>query len=60
MWWQALVAVGIIGVVTFVISFVGVLIGKRFGDKLGSKAEIVGGVILIAIGIEIFVTGVFF
>lgn len=58
-WWQALVAVGIIGVVTFAISFVGVLIGKKFGDKLGSKAEIVGGVILIAIGIEIFVTGVF-
>ena len=59
-WWQALVAVGLIGVVTFGISLAGVFIGKKFGDKLGSKAEIVGGVILIAIGIEIFVTGVFF
>ncbi len=58
-WWQALVAVGIIGVVTFGISAAGVFIGKKFGDKLGSKAEIVGGVILIAIGVEIFVTGVF-
>lgn len=59
-WWQALIAVCLIGVVTFGISLAGVLIGKKFGDKLGSKAEIVGGVILIAIGIEIFVTGVFF
>lgn len=59
-WWKALVAVGLIGVVTFGISLAGVFIGKKFGDKLGSKAEIVGGVILIAIGIEIFVSGVFF
>lgn len=57
-WWQALIAVGIIGVVTFAISFAGVFIGKKFGNKLGSKAEIVGGVILMAIGIEIFVTGI--
>lgn len=59
-WWQALIAVGLIGVVTFGISLAGVFIGKKFGDRLGSKAEIVGGVILIAIGIEIFVSGVFF
>ena len=59
-WWQALLAVGIIGVVTFGICVVGVFIGKKFGDKLGSKAEIVGGAILIAIGVEIFVSGVFF
>lgn len=57
-WWQALTAVGIIGVMTFGISLAGVFIGKKFGDKLGSKAEIVGGVILIAIGIEIFLTGI--
>lgn len=59
-WWQALIAVGLIGVVTFGISLAGVFIGKKFGNRLGSKAEIVGGVILIAIGIEIFVSGVFF
>ena len=54
------VATGIIGVVTFAISLAGVFIGRKFGDKLGVKAQIVGGVVLIAIGIEIFVTGVFF
>ena len=59
-WWQAMLAASIIGVVTFGISLAGVFVGRKFGDKLGSKAEIVGGVILIAIGIEIFVTGVFF
>lgn len=59
-WWQALLAVGLIGIVTFGISLAGVFIGKKFGDRLGSKAEIVGGVILIAIGVEIFVSGVFF
>lgn len=59
-WWQALIAVCLIGVVTFSISLAGVFIGKKFGDRLGSKAEIVGGAILIAIGVEIFVSGVFF
>ena len=57
---QALISVGIIGVVTFAISLGAVFIGKKFGTSLGNKAEIVGGVILIAIGIEIFVKGVFF
>lgn len=59
-WWQALISVAIIGVVTLGISLAGVFVGKKFGDKLGGKAEIVGGVILIAIGIEIFVSSVFF
>ena len=34
-------------------------LGKRFGTRLSNRANILGGVILIAIGIEIFVTGVF-
>lgn len=59
-WWQALVSVAIIAVVTFGISIAGVFVGKKFGDRLGSRAEIVGGVILICIGLEIFITGVFF
>ncbi len=59
-WWQALISVSIIAVVTFCIAILGVFIGKKFGDYLGSKAEILGGVILICIGIEIFVAGVFF
>lgn len=59
-WWQALISAGIIAVVTFGISVAGVYIGKKFGNRLGSRAEIVGGVILICIGLEIFITGVFF
>lgn len=48
----------IIGGVTFCICVAGVLIGKKFGTKLGSRASVLGGVILILIGIEIFVTGI--
>jgi putative Mn2+ efflux pump MntP len=39
---------------------IGLLIGKNFGTKLSGKANIFGGIILIIIGIEIFVKGVFF
>lgn len=56
---QALIACLLIGVVTFFICFAGILIGKKAGTKLAGKAGILGGVILIAIGIEIFVTNVF-
>ena len=50
----------IIAIVTFVISVLGVIIGKKVGTKLGWKADVLGGVILIGIGLEIFITGVFF
>lgn len=43
----------IIGVVTFLLSLVGVYIGKQVGHLFESKMEIVGGVILIAIGFKI-------
>lgn len=49
----------IIAVVTFVICMAGLIIGKQFGTKFAGKATILGGVILITIGFEIFVTGVF-
>lgn len=49
----------IIAVVTFVICMGGLFIGRKFGTKLSNKAAILGGVILIFIGIEIFITGVF-
>ena len=49
----------IIGAVTFMICMIGLLLGKKFGSYF-KKAEIIGGIILIAIGIEIFVKGVFF
>ena len=55
---EALISVGIISLVTFVICFAGVNIGKAFGNKLSSKSQIFGGVILILVGIEIFVTGI--
>lgn len=48
----------IIGVVTFGICMGGLTIGKKFGTKLAGKASILGGVILIAIGLEIFITGI--
>lgn len=56
---MALVSAVIIALVTFVICVAGLLIGKRFGTKLSNKATIFGGIILILIGIEIFVTGFF-
>ena len=59
-WWKALISAGIIAVVTFAICLAAVYLGKKFGNKLGNKAQILGGVILIAIGLEIFITGVFF
>ena len=55
----ALAAALIIAAVTFVICMAGLAIGKKFGMKLAGKAQILGGIILIGIGIEIFVTGVF-
>ncbi len=58
-WIMALVAAAVIAAVTFVICAAGVLIGKKFGTKLAGKASIFGGVILIAIGLEIFISGLF-
>ncbi len=49
----------IIGIVTFVICLAGLVIGKKAGTKLAGKASILGGIILIGIGIEIFISGVF-
>ena len=57
---MALAASLIIAAVTFAICITGLLIGKKAGDKLGSKATLIGGLILVGIGIEIFVKGIFF
>lgn len=68
---EAIVSVCIIAAVTFIICFIGVFIGKNIVSKLGkrscgeskkleSRAEIFGGAILLAIGIEIFISGMFF
>lgn len=56
---MALVCVVLIAAVTFIICMGGLEIGKQVGTKLSGKAAILGGVILIFIGIEIFVTGIF-
>ena len=55
---QALIEALIIGVMTFVICMVGLVIGKKFGTMLAGKATVLGGVILLVIGLEIFITGI--
>ena len=51
------IVVLIIGIVTFLISGIGVFIGTIFGNKYKKPAEIAGGVILILIGLKILLTG---
>lgn len=55
---QIVPAIIFIGVVTFVFSAVGIKIGSIFGTKYKSKAEFIGGVILILIGLKILLEGV--
>ncbi|MBQ7373260.1 MAG: manganese efflux pump [Clostridia bacterium] len=55
---HAVVCVSIIAVVTFACCLLGVELGKNFGTKFSNKATIFGGIILILIGIEIFITGI--
>ncbi len=55
----ALLEAAIIGVITFFICCGGIYIGKKAGTSLSGKAGIFGGAILIFIGIEIFIGGVF-
>ena len=56
---SALTEAVIIGAVTFGICVLGVKLGKRLGLKLAGKASVFGGIILVLIGLEIFITGVF-
>lgn len=56
---MAVAAALIIGVLTFFICFFGLDLGKRFGTIFSNKATIMGGIILIVIGLEIFITGMF-
>lgn len=55
---MAFICAIIIAIATFVICVIGLLLGKVFGTKFSNKAEIIGGIILIAIGIEIFISGI--
>lgn len=56
---MAFVCALIISGVTFAVCMAGLIIGKKFGTKFSNKATILGGVILIVIGLEIFIAGVF-
>ena len=58
-WFEAVLACLLIGVVTFFICFAGLFIGKKAGTQLAGKAGILGGVILLFIGLEIFITSFF-
>ncbi len=53
-------AVSMIGATTFILSAVGVKIGNVFGTKYKSKAELVGGIVLVAMGIKILIEHLFF
>ena len=46
-----LFSITIIGIITFILSFLGVIIGNKFGDRFQNRAELAGGIILIIIGI---------
>jgi len=57
---QALASSLIIGAVTMLICLAGLKIGRRLGEVLAGRASILGGLILIGIGLEIWIKGVFF
>lgn len=54
----ALISSVIIGAVTLAVCYAGIVIGKKFGNKFSNKATLIGGLILIGIGIEIFIKGI--
>lgn len=55
---NAVVCALIVGIVTFGISMAGLALGKKFGIKLGNEAKLLGGIILVLIGVEIFIKGI--
>lgn len=50
-------SVTVIGVITFAVCLVGVIIGNRFGSKYEKKAELVGGIVLVLIGLKLLLDG---
>ncbi len=57
-WFHAALSSVIIAAVTFIICLAGIAIGQRAGTRLAGKAELIGGIILVCIGIEIWATNV--
>ena len=60
LWLAILLPVFVIGSVTFIMSMLGILFGKKAGSKLGKRMEMLGGVILIGIGVKILVEHLWF
>lgn len=56
---EAIVCALIVALITFAICFAGIFIGKRIGTRFAGRSSIFGGAILIAIGLEIFITSFF-
>lgn len=52
-----ILSVSLIAVITFALSFVGIIIGNKFGSKYESKAEIAGGAVLVILGVKILLEG---
>ena len=55
---MAVVCALIVAIVTFGISMAGLALGKKFGIKFGNEAKLLGGIILVLIGVEIFIKGI--
>ena len=49
----------VIGVVTFGLSIAALFLGNKLGEKFGKKMEVIGGIVLIGIGLEILATHLF-
>lgn len=56
--WHALACCLLIAVVTFILCFIGLFLGKKFGTFLAGKASLLGGIVLIVIGVTIFLRGI--
>ncbi len=50
----------IIGLITFIVSIIGLLLGKYLVERIGKKVEIFGGIVLIGIGIKILIEHLYF
>ena len=51
-------SVGAIGIITLALSFLAVYVGKAIGNKLADKAELVGGIVLVLIGVKLLLEGI--
>lgn len=49
------ISMALIGIITFALSFVGVVVGNKFGHRYEKKAELLGGIILVSIGLKILI-----